>query len=273
MKIHHISTGTLCPFGERWVAGEGGLGTTTVVCHSLLIEAGEQLILVETGFGTEDAEHPYKRLGVPFNLALRPKPRVEETAFARIKALGLDPADVGHITVTHLDLDHAGGLPDFPAAQVHVFGPEQRAALNPTLRERARYRPPHFAHGPNWVTYEAGGDDWFGFESVRVMEGVDAEIALIPLDGHSRGHCAVAVRDGDGWLLHCGDAYFNHKEIATPPSCPPALKVFQTAMAVDNAQRKRNAARLQELQRDHGDEIKLFCAHDPHDLKALGGRP
>ena len=101
------------------------------------------------------------------------------------------------------------------------------------------------------------------------MEGVDAEIALIPLDGHSRGHCAVAVRDGDGWLLHCGDAYFNHNEIATPPSCPPALKVFQTAMAVDNAQRRRNAARLQELQRDHGDEIRMFCAHDPHDLAAF----
>ncbi|WP_373317754.1 MBL fold metallo-hydrolase [Planotetraspora silvatica] len=28
--------------------------------------------------------------------------------------MGYDPADVRHIVVTHLDVDHCGGLPDFP---------------------------------------------------------------------------------------------------------------------------------------------------------------
>ncbi|MGI9020225.1 MAG: MBL fold metallo-hydrolase [Solirubrobacterales bacterium] len=269
MRIHHLNCGTLCPLGGRWVSGTGGLGPTDIICHSLLIEASDQLVLVETGFGTDDAAHPYRRLGVPFNLALRPKPRHEETAIERVRALGLDPADVRHIAVTHLDLDHAGGLPDFPDAEVHVFGPEQRAALAPKLRERSRYRPSHFAHGPKWVPYESGGDSWFGFESVRVMEGVGAEIALIPLEGHSRGHCAIALRDGEGWLLHCGDAYFHHDEIADPPSCPPALRAFQVAMASDNGERKRNAGRLRDLAREHGAEVRLLCAHDPHDLRSF----
>ncbi len=269
MRIHHLNCGTLCPFGERLITGEGGWGAAEIVCHCLLIEADDALILVETGFGRDDARHPYRRLGAPFNLAVRPKPRVEETAFERIRALDLDPADVRHITVTHLDLDHAGGLPDFPAAEVHAFAAEQRAALDPSLRERPRYRPPHFAHGPRWVTYEAGGDSWFGFESVRVMDGVDAEIALIPLAGHTRGHVAVAIRDGDSWLLHCGDAYFHHEEVATPPACPPMLRAFQVMMAFDNGQRKRNAERLRELARGNGDEITLFCAHDPVDLRAF----
>jgi len=267
LRIHHLNCGTLCPFGERLISGQGGFGAARVVCHTLLIEAGEELVLVETGFGTDDAAHPYRRLGVPFNLAVRPKPRVEETAVERIRALGLDPADVRHIAVTHLDLDHAGGLPDFPQAEVHVFADEQRAALEPTLRERPRYRRPHFAHGPRWVPYEAGGDRWLGLESVRVMEGVDAEIALIPLVGHSRGHSGVAVRDDGGWLLHCGDAYFHHDEIADPPSCPPGLRGFQAVTAHDNGARKQNAERLRELARDHGDEVRMFCAHDPVDLE------
>jgi glyoxylase-like metal-dependent hydrolase (beta-lactamase superfamily II) len=237
------------------------------VCHSLLIEAADSLVLVDTGFGTDDARDPYRRLGVPFSLALRPKPRVPETAIERVRALGLDPADVRQIAVTHLDLDHAGGLPDFPDAEVPVFGAEQRAALDPGLRERARYRRPHFEHGPRWVTYEGGGDRWLGFESIRIMEGVDAEVALVPLAGHSRGHCAVAVRDSDGWLLHCGDAYFHHDQVAQPSSCPPMLRAFQAVTAYDNAARKRNVERLAELAREHGDEVRMFCAHDPADLR------
>jgi glyoxylase-like metal-dependent hydrolase (beta-lactamase superfamily II) len=269
VRVHHLNCGTLCPVGERLITGEGGWGAAQIVCHCLLIEAPDALVLVETGFGRDDARHPYRRLGIPFTVAMRAQPRQEETAFERIRALGLDPADVRHITVTHLDLDHAGGLPDFPEADVHVFGAEQRAALEPSLRDRSRYRRGHFAHGPNWVTYEPGGDSWYGFESVRVMEGVGAEIALIPLAGHSRGHVAVAIRDGDGWLLHCGDAYFHHDQVATPPSCPPVLRAFQALMAFDRELRQRNTERLRELARDHGDEITLFCAHDADDLRRL----
>ena len=29
---------------------------------------------------------------------------------------------------------------------------------------------------------------------------------LIPLTGHTRGHCGVAIRAGGGWLFHCADA-------------------------------------------------------------------
>ena len=29
---------------------------------------------------------------------------------------------------------------------------------------------------------------------------------LIPLAGHTRGHCGVAIKTETGWHLHCGDA-------------------------------------------------------------------
>jgi hypothetical protein len=29
---------------------------------------------------------------------------------------------------------------------------------------------------------------------------------LVPLFGHTRGHCGVAIRNGSGWLFHVGDA-------------------------------------------------------------------
>ena len=202
---------------------------------------------------------------------LQAKPRLGDTAMQQIRGLGLDPADVRNIAVTHLDLDHSGGLPDFPDADVHVFRVERDAAVAPKLTERPRYVRSHFAHDPQWVAHDGGGDRWFGFESIRVMEGIDAEIALIPLPGHTRGHCAIAIRDGEGWILHCGDAYFHRDEIAAEPGCPPGLRLFQTAMAADNGARRNNRDRLQELAQSHGDEVRMFCAHDESELAREAG--
>lgn len=271
MKVHHLNCGTLCPYGGKLVSGEGGFGGAHMVCHCLLVEAGDSLVLVDTGFGTEDAAHPYRRLGVPFTAAFRPRAEPAEAAVTRIHELGLDPADVRHIACTHLDLDHAGGLPDFPDAEVHVFAPEQPAALHPSLRDRARYPSCHLAHGPKWTTHEVDGDTWMGFESIRVLPGVDPEILLIPLVGHSRGHSGVAVRDGDGWLLHCGDAYFHYGQMENPPHCPRALRLFQKAMADDGSARAANEARLHELAASAPPGLQMFCAHDRIELERVGG--
>jgi glyoxylase-like metal-dependent hydrolase (beta-lactamase superfamily II) len=266
MTIHHLNCGTLCPYGGRLVSGEGGLSGAEMCCHCLLVETGDALVLIDSGFGSDDVAHPHRRLGVPFTVAFRPQARMGETAMQQLRGLGFDPADVRAIAVTHLDLDHAGGLPDFPGAEVHVFAPERAAAVHPTLRDRARYPAGHFAHGPRWVEHTVDGDSWFGFESVRVLPGVDHEVVLVPLLGHSAGHSAIAVRDADGWVLHCGDAYFHRGQVETPPRCPPALRAFQAAMAADNSARTANTERLRELGREHGGEVRIFCAHDPVEL-------
>jgi glyoxylase-like metal-dependent hydrolase (beta-lactamase superfamily II) len=274
MRVHHLNCGSLCPHGARLINGSGGLlERASVVCHCLAIETGDGLVLVDTGFGIDDARSP-RQLGAAFRLLMAPRPRIETTAIRQLEALGFAASDVRHIVATHLDLDHAGGLPDFPEAEVHVFATELEAALRPSLRERTRYiGGAHWKHAPRWVEHRSdGGEEWFGFESVRILPGIDAELLLVPLAGHSRGHTAVAIRCGDGWLLHCGDAYFNHGELATPPSCPPVLRFFQNLTASDNRARRSNQERLRELAGAHGDDVTLFCAHDPHELEREQGR-
>ena len=269
MAIHHISCGSLCPLNARLVNGDGGwLEKGRIVCHCLLIESSDGLVLVDTGFGTADVLDP-SRLGRAVSLVIRPDPREGDTAIERVRAAGHDPADVRHIVVTHLDLDHAGGLGDFPEAEVHVTVTEHEVAMDPPRPERLRYVEAQWAHGPRWRTHTGGGDDWFGFESVRVMPGVEPEIALIPLAGHSRGHAGVAIRDGGRWLLHCGDAYFHRGEIQIPDTCPPVLRAYQRLAASNYGKRERNRERLRELARDHGDEVELFCSHDPVQLEQL----
>ncbi len=261
--IHHLACGTMCPHGGRFVTGEGGLlGGARIVCHCLLVEGAEGLVLIDTGFGLDDMRNT-RQLGAIFKTLFRPQARESETAIEQVRALGFAPEDVRHIVATHLDVDHAGGLPDFPAADVHVFAPELKAALNPSLRERERYVAAHWAHGPKWVEHEVQGDDWLGFESVRILPGSDAEIALVPLVGHTRGHTGVAVKHDGRWLLHCGDAYFHRGEMESPPHCPPVLKGFQAINSVDNGPRRHNQERLRELAQRHAGEVELINAHDP----------
>ena len=254
----------MCPRGAKLLTGEGSLlGEATLVAHCLLIETGDDLVLVDTGFGTKDVAD-IKRLNAPFRAMVRPKPSADEPATKQIEKLGLDPKAVKHIAITHLDLDHAGGLHDFPDAQVHVNKPELDHAMNPPRMEQLRYAKVQWEHGPKWQTHEPGGDKWFGFDSVQLLPGVDGEIALIPLPGHTKGHAGIAINTPDGWLLHCGDAYFHRDEMATPPSTPPGLVAFERMNDHDTKTRKQNQERLRELARDHGAEVRLINAHDPH---------
>lgn len=127
----------------------------------------------------------------------------------QVERLGFSRSDVRHIIVTHLDLDHAGGMSDFPEAQVHLLNSEYAAAIAPTtFKDRYRYRASHWEHGPSWVLYKVQGERWFGFECVRQMQGLPPEILLVPLEGHTRGHAGVAVYSQGSWLLHAGDAYY-----------------------------------------------------------------
>jgi glyoxylase-like metal-dependent hydrolase (beta-lactamase superfamily II) len=260
--IHHLNCGTFRPLGSFG----GRVTPPALVAHCLLVERAEGLLLVDTGFGRDDVATP-ARLGRPFVAALRPDLAEAETAAAQVVALGHRVEDVTDIALTHLDLDHAGGLADFPRARVHVHGAELEAATRPTARERARYIGAQWAHGPRWVTHEVAGEEWCGFGAVTAL---DDDVVLVPLHGHSRGHCGVAVRRPDGhWLLHAGDSYFDAGEKQTPPRARPGLRLFQRLMAADDEQRRANQQRLRRLHAAQSREVTIFSAHDPTELAAL----
>lgn len=273
MRVHHLNCGTMCPRSARLVNGTGGvLERGRLVCHCLAVELSSGLALIDTGFGSADVADPKRRLGAPFCAVAAPLCLQEETALAQLLRLGFAAPDVRHILPTHLDLDHVGGIADFPDAAVHLLAREHHAALaRVTTAERRRYREKPWADAHLQIC-QPGGETWFGFESVRPLAGSQDEVLLIPLYGHTRGHAGVAVRTGQGWLLHAGDAYFSHGEIhANPLTCPLGLTLFQRAVQLDATQRLHNRARLRELVRTHGSEVTVVCAHDPFEFDTMSG--
>lgn len=268
MRIHHINCATMCPYGGRLINGNGALlSRAHIVCHCLLVETGDGLILVDTGLGASDLAAP-KRLGGIFGAVARPRLDPEETAVRQIIRMGFKPDDVRHVVLTHLDVDHAGGLSDFPQAKVHVYEREFEAALHPsTFVERNRYIQAQWASHPHWVKHALAGEKWFGFDSVRALEPNSSDVLLVPLHGHSHGHCGVAVRGPERWLLHCGDAYFVQSEMDSQhPRCTLGLRLLQYMLQMDGDTRRRNQNRLRTLVREHRDQVDIFCAHDPDEF-------
>lgn len=112
-----------------------------------------------------------------------------------------------------------------------------------------------------------------GFERVRQLDGLPAEIALLPLAGHTFGHAGIAIQEAAGWKLLAGDAYFYHAEMDPKrPRCTPGLRLYQWMMEKDRRARLENQIRLRELARQRPGELTVFCSHDAREFERLSGR-
>ncbi len=156
--VHHLNCATMCPLAG-WTMGQPvGWGRGRMVAHCLLVETERDgHVLIDTGFGMADVTGR-TRLAAGFRRLAGPTLDPAETALAQVTALGIKPADVRHLIVTHLDLDHAGGISDFPEARVHLHMREHAAAMTRAhFKERERYIAAHWAHRPKWELYAEEG--------------------------------------------------------------------------------------------------------------------
>ncbi len=243
-----------------------------IVCHVLLCETDDGLVLVDSGVGRHDFADP-KRMG-PARFLLRPDRNDAETAIAQIEARGHKASDVTHVVLTHMDLDHIGGIADFPDALIHTTADEYDwAVVNPDFASKQRYSQKQWSHGPKIETHVGPGDTWkHGLTGMEVVPG----ITLVPMPGHTKGHAAVAVEpDGGGILFHAGDAVFDASSYAsTSPAGKPlqkirALRAFEKVMAQDGKKLAGNHATLARLNDEDG--VTVLNAHDKRILDELTG--
>ncbi len=204
MAIHILDCAPMSPWFPRWHIG----GTC------LLIETNQGPVLVDTGLGLHDYSNPSLRVRL-FKLALGMHNDPAISARRQIVRLGYTVEAVQHIVMTHLHFDHAGGIPDFPHAQVHVHRRELEAIQDPRTWMALAYEPTDFIPNPAWVLYEQPNAAWLGFEAIRLP--FSPEMYLVPLFGHTPGHCGVAIQDHDGWIFHCADALPTHAQFGLTP--------------------------------------------------------
>ncbi len=248
LKIHHLNCMSFRAFNMFEVT------------HVLLIESADGLILIDSGLGLEDFDHPNWVEWLAIRLGgVTATP--DETPVRQIAALGLDPRQVHDIVLTHLHFDHVGGAVDFPWAKVHAWDVEYTAGLHPKgWKGFFGYFPKRWKNHPNLKLYSVADDRWFGLDAIPVIKRAEVEIWLVPLVGHSPGMCGVAVKTDTGWLWHCGDAYVRQMQVdpnGPGMAFPKFLQWIEDAMLPIDARRK-----IKKVLAEHGDEVRAICSHD-----------
>jgi glyoxylase-like metal-dependent hydrolase (beta-lactamase superfamily II) len=157
--------------------------------HPLVVRTEEALLLCDTGIGTKHRNQP-----CDWPTPVGSHPSVKE----QLEALGISPASVTHILLTHMHYDHAGGLTcldqagdlvrTYPRARVYVQNDEWEAAQEALYESSSAYR------SENWGLYQDS-------ERLVLVDG-DEEVVpgvrLVKTGGHTRGHQVVLLDDGNG---------------------------------------------------------------------------
>lgn len=272
MKIHHLNCGTLCPITGSFIGKKLSFLNkwTGLVCHCLLIETDNNgLILIDTGLGVKDVVNDDRFFThLLFKNFAKPVLDIKETAFHQIVKMGFSPKDVQHIIVTHLDVDHVGGLADFPDALVHVHESEWELAFgSKSFMNSTRYLPEQFSHNVKWKKYSNSEAEWKGFKSIVPLENISQDIALIHLPGHTSGHSGVYIKDSDNELFFVGDAYLNRNQLIGK-NYLPYIKIYNQLFQMDKDLFFKNLEALSKIQKENKN-INVFCSHDYSEFECL----
>lgn len=218
MRVHAVMTGTVAiKENQRRGKGRGplrlantmldGRWTEPLPVWCWVVEHPEGVIAIDTGTraamlapGYFPGWNPYFRRNV--RLAVSP----EEEIGPRLRALGLSPEEVRWVVLTHLHIDHDGGLHHFPKAEVLVSRREYDFATGPIGRASG-YLPHRWPRPFSPTLVDFGKEPLGPFPRSRTLTR-DGAVVLVGTEGHSPGHLSVVVREGERMLFLAGDTSY-----------------------------------------------------------------
>jgi glyoxylase-like metal-dependent hydrolase (beta-lactamase superfamily II) len=229
VRVHPLLTGHMTAMPAFYQRPKGplselrGLGLHTsrkrwfpVPLPAFLVEhptAGP--ILVDTGMHEVIRTNPAENLGTIGAKAFKVDTEPGWDVPSRLRALGVDPAAVRLVIMTHLHYDHTSGASQFPDATFVVNRAEWPAAVGRggTLKG---YRRQLFDHPWDWRTVDFEAPEVDGYvtfgRSIDLLG--DGSIRLVSTPGHSEGHMSVVLRLGQGReLLLTADAAYAQRSI------------------------------------------------------------
>lgn len=214
------------------------------------------LILVDTGLHPSIASDPEANLGRLAASFTDWTVRPGEDVASRLRAMGTDPSQVGTVILTHLHLDHASAVSEFPRATFVISSAEWEDATSGLFPILKNYRPQQFDHAFDFrtVDYEAASINSFSTFGRSFDLFGDGSVVLVSTPGHSAGHQSVVLKTGVGPFVIAGDAIFLEDQLE--PGADLA------ARARDRHNYERSIQELTLYRREHP-SATITPGHDP----------
>lgn len=181
----------------------------------ILVETPTKKILLDTGWdrsmspnGVFDKKAQIKSLGSRIlyhvNQGVVPKGK---TASEQLAKMGIKTSDLDYVIISHLDCDHANGLPQFKNAK-HIM--VSRSEYEFAQKHKVRF------HDIWWKDDKLDLYDWnddqgpFG-KSYDLLG--DGTVELINIPGHTAGQVATKIKNPETgkYLLYFGDGGYGEK--------------------------------------------------------------
>jgi N-acyl homoserine lactone hydrolase len=219
-------------------------------------------ILIDTGIHPDASENLRKDFGSRMGLLFRNLKPAEVPYEEQLRRLGVDPAEEARVVMTHLHVDHTGGMRLLPQARFTVSAREWSAATGRGAAGKG-YAAQHLpSEGRvDLVDFESDGEAYGPFARTIDIVG-DGSIRLISSPGHTPGHLSVLLRlAGDQQVLVVGDAAYTLRSIRE--EILPLLTINDDVYLRSLGEIKRFAE-----ERPHA---TLIPSHDPTAWRALRG--
>lgn len=172
-------------------------------------------LLIDTGFHASVAVNPTANLGRVARVTLKDIEMTPEQAVAaQLRAKGIEHSAVKVVIMTHLHLDHASAISDFPEATFLVSSAEWEAATDGG--QLKRYVRRQFDHGFDYRLLDFDSDEASSFAGFARSFDVfgDGSVRTVFTPGHTFGHMSVVLQTARGELLVAGDAIYLHRTLA-----------------------------------------------------------
>jgi len=215
MRIHAIQTGRV-QIKQAQIEGRGrgfwrqiqpivsSEWAEWVPVYAWAIEHPEGVVVVDSGSGAHVKSlprwHPYFQLAVHFDI------EPEQEVGPQLRSLGIGERDVKTLVLTHLHIDHDGGLAHFPHSRIFADSGEiaRAAGIAGAIRGYLPSRWPRWFE-PQPFRWQQSSYGPFA-RSARITGAGD--VIAVPTPGHTPNHVSVIVRNGDEQIMLAGDASY-----------------------------------------------------------------
>jgi len=256
VKLTVFSCGTLVSQKHLFTMGRGVGTPFTVPVPFFLIEHGRHKILYDTGNAAAVAVDKIAHWGAGVCAAYDPVMAPGDFVVEQLARMGVSADEITHVVLSHLHLDHAGGVGAFPNATYVVQRAEMHYAYVPDFYQKGAYIRADFDKPDlRWLLLDGDRDGRYDLLG-------DGSVTIIPTPGHTPGHQSLLVRlpESGPWLLTGDSAYT--EEIINDDVLPGL--VWSPSEAI-------RSVRVMRTLRDQG--VRIITGHDPEAFRALSLAP